>query len=234
MFTAPKLIPPYLPLHISLVTIFPSATVPFSLDCVETKHRRTRQLTAQSRPRFGPMQRMPEIDDLCNVRCLKRVVREPLLWRCCEELPNEIRCRSPDSAHLRGATPSCKGIWIPVFHKWYQSGSEGIEAVSQQMTNPTFEQTTARSRELYARALHVLPAGVSYKNRFLEPYPFYVESAHGSKVVDLEGNQYTDYWCTHFSMILGHSHPKVRKALERQHKKGWNFGLVHELEVRHA
>lgn len=141
---------------------------------------------------------------------------------------------SPDSAHLRGATPSCKGIWIPVFHKWYQSGSEVIEAVSQQMTNPTFEQTTARSRELHTRALHVLPAGVSYKNRFLEPYPFYVESAHGSKVVDLEGNQYTDYWCTHFSMILGHSHPKVRKALERQLKKGWNFGLVHELEVRHA
>ena len=106
--------------------------------------------------------------------------------------------------------------------------------MSPQMNGPRFEQTTARSRELYQRALHVLPAGVSYKNRFLEPYPFYVESAHGSKVVDLEGNQYTDYWCTHFSMILGHSHPRVRRALEKQLERGWNFGLVHELEVRHA
>ncbi len=68
----------------------------------------------------------------------------------------------------------------------------------------------------------------------MEPYPFYVDSAHGSKIVDVDGNQYTDYWCTHFSMILGHSHPRVKEAIEKQLLKGWNFGLVHELEVRHA
>jgi len=69
----------------------------------------------------------------------------------------------------------------------------------------------------------------------LEPYPFYVDSAHGSRIVDTDGNQYTDYWCTHFSMILGHSHPRVKEALEKQlDKGGWNFGLAHELEVRHA
>jgi glutamate-1-semialdehyde 2,1-aminomutase len=67
-----------------------------------------------------------------------------------------------------------------------------------------------------------------------EPYPFYVYSAHGSKVVDIDGNSYTDYWCTHFSMILGHSHPRVKKALEKQLEEGWNFGLEHELEVRYA
>jgi glutamate-1-semialdehyde 2,1-aminomutase len=67
-----------------------------------------------------------------------------------------------------------------------------------------------------------------------EPYPFYVYSAHGSKVVDIDGNSYTDYWCTHFSMILGHSHPRIKKALEKQLEEGWNFGLEHELEVRYA
>lgn len=92
----------------------------------------------------------------------------------------------------------------------------------------------SKSGELYDRALQVLPAGVSYRNRYIEPYPFYVDSARGSKVVDVEGNQYTDYWCTHFSVILGHSHPRVKEALEKQLDKGWNFGLVHELEVRHA
>lgn len=102
------------------------------------------------------------------------------------------------------------------------------------MATHAFEWKTSASRELYRRALQVLPAGVSYRNRFLEPYPFYVESARGSKVIDVEGNEYTDYWCTHFSMILGHSHPRVKEAIEKQLDKGWNFGLVHELEVRHA
>lgn len=102
------------------------------------------------------------------------------------------------------------------------------------MAELRFEQKTSKSRELYNRALQVLPAGVSYRNRFLEPYPFYIRSAQGSKVIDIEGNQYTDYWCTHFSMILGHSHPKVKEAIKEQLDKGWNFGLVHELEVRHA
>jgi len=97
-----------------------------------------------------------------------------------------------------------------------------------------FEKKMIRSRELYDRALRVLPAGVSYRMRLMEPYPFYVDSAHGSKVIDVDGNDYTDFWCTHFSMILGHSYPRVREAIEKQLDKGWNFGLVHELEVRLA
>ncbi|MCJ7455305.1 aspartate aminotransferase family protein [Candidatus Bathyarchaeota archaeon] len=102
------------------------------------------------------------------------------------------------------------------------------------MNNEEFVLRTAKSRELYARAQRVLPAGVSYRIRMFEPYPFYVYSAHGSKVVDIDGNSYTDYWCTHFSMILGHSHPRIKKALEKQLEEGWNFGLEHELEVRYA
>jgi len=102
------------------------------------------------------------------------------------------------------------------------------------MTDADFEQKTPRSHELYNRALHLLPAGVSYGSRLFGPYPFYVESAKGSRVTDVDGNSYTDYWCAHFSSILGHSHAKVREAIEKQLQKGWNFGLVHELEARHA
>jgi len=97
-----------------------------------------------------------------------------------------------------------------------------------------FEKKMIRSRELYDRALQVLPAGVSYRMRLMEPYPFYVDSAHGSKVTDVDGNDYTDFWCTHFSMILGHSYRRVREAIEKQLNKGWNYGLVHEFEVRLA
>jgi len=94
--------------------------------------------------------------------------------------------------------------------------------------------STKQSESLHERALQVLPAGISYKIRYMEPYPFYVDSALGSKVFDVEGRKYSDYWCTHFSMILGHAHPKVKTAMVEQIDKGWNYGLSHELEVRHA
>lgn len=93
---------------------------------------------------------------------------------------------------------------------------------------------TARSREAYERARMVLPAGVTYRIRFFEPYPFYVAKADGSRLYDLDGNSYIDFWCAHFSLILGHRHPKVVEAIKEQLDKGYHYGLCHEMEVRLA
>lgn len=87
---------------------------------------------------------------------------------------------------------------------------------------------------MFERAKKVEPAGVSYKNRYFEPYPFFVREAKGSKLIDIDGNTFTDYWCTHFSMILGHAYPSVMQAIRAQAEVGWHFGVAHELEVRHA
>ena len=84
---------------------------------------------------------------------------------------------------------------------------------------------------MFERAKKVEPAGVSYKNRYFEPYPFFVKEARGAKLIDIDGNEYTDYWCTHFAMILGHAHPKVMQAIKAQTEKGWHFGLAHKLEI---
>lgn len=62
---------------------------------------------------------------------------------------------------------------------------------------------------------------------------FFVESK-GAKLTDLDGNVYTDYWCTHLAVILGHRHPTVLEAIKLQAEKGWHHGFVHELEVTHA
>jgi glutamate-1-semialdehyde 2,1-aminomutase len=61
-----------------------------------------------------------------------------------------------------------------------------------------------------------------------------VKEAHGAKLIDVDGNEYTDYWCTHFAMILGHRHPSVLEAIKSQAENGWHFGFEHELEVEHA
>jgi glutamate-1-semialdehyde 2,1-aminomutase len=94
-----------------------------------------------------------------------------------------------------------------------------------------YTKRTPLSRALFARAKRVQPAGVSYSYRYFEPYPFFVREARGAKLIDLDGNEYTDYWCTHFAMILGHAHPIVMQAIKNQAELGWHFGFEHELEV---
>ncbi len=104
-----------------------------------------------------------------------------------------------------------------------------MEELSSKET--AYTKRTPLSRALFTRSKQVQPAGVSYRNRYFEPYPFFVKEAHGAKLIDLDGNEYTDYWCTHFAMILGHAHPIVMQAIKNQAELGWHFGLEHELEV---
>ena len=87
---------------------------------------------------------------------------------------------------------------------------------------------------MFERAKKVEPAGVSYKNRHFDPYPFFVKKSRAANVIDLDGNVYTDYWCTHMALILGHAHPAVMEAIKIQVENGWHYGFVHELEVTHS
>ncbi len=90
---------------------------------------------------------------------------------------------------------------------------------------------TQKSRTLYERAKNVLPAGVSYGIRFFEPYPFYTARAEGSKLYDVDGNEYIDFWMGHGTHILGHSPSVVVEAVKRQIGNGTHYGTSHELEV---
>jgi glutamate-1-semialdehyde 2,1-aminomutase len=90
---------------------------------------------------------------------------------------------------------------------------------------------TPKSKALYERAKKVLPAGVSYGIRYFEPYPFYVAKAKGSKLYDVDGNEYIDFWLGHTALILGHSPPQIVKAVEKQLENGTHYGVSHELEI---
>ena len=90
---------------------------------------------------------------------------------------------------------------------------------------------TSKSKALYERAKKVLPAGVSYGIRYFEPYPFYTAKAKGSKLYDVDGNEYIDFWLGHTALILGHSPPTVIEAVKRQLETGTHFGTCHELEI---
>ena len=90
---------------------------------------------------------------------------------------------------------------------------------------------TLRSETLYGRAKQVLPAGVSYFLRYIEPYPFYTARAKGNRLVDVDGNEYVDFWMGHYALILGHSPPRVMRQVKRQLDNGTHFGTAHELEI---
>jgi glutamate-1-semialdehyde 2,1-aminomutase len=101
-------------------------------------------------------------------------------------------------------------------------------------TAPRYVSRTPTSKNLFARAREVLPGGVSYGIRDLGPYPFYVARATGSRLYDVDGNEYTDYWCGHGAMILGHAPQAVVDAACRQISLGSHFGFAHPLEVQLA
>ncbi len=90
---------------------------------------------------------------------------------------------------------------------------------------------TPKSKNLYGKAKRVLPAGVSYFLRYIEPHPFYTTRAKGSKLYDVDGNEYIDFWIGHYALILGHSPPLVTREVKRQLDKGTHYGTAHELEI---
>jgi glutamate-1-semialdehyde 2,1-aminomutase len=88
------------------------------------------------------------------------------------------------------------------------------------------------SEDLYRKAIKVIPAGVTRSMRFFDPYPFYAHKAYGSKLVDVEGKTYSDYWMGHGALVLGHMHPAITEAFKEQLQLGFHFGVCHEWEVK--
>jgi glutamate-1-semialdehyde 2,1-aminomutase len=94
-----------------------------------------------------------------------------------------------------------------------------------------YASKTAKSKKLYELAKKVLPGGVSYGIRYFEPHPFYTKKAKGSKLYDVDGNEYVDFWLGHTALILGHSPKAVVDAVKRQLENGTHYGTSHELEI---
>ena len=80
-------------------------------------------------------------------------------------------------------------------------------------------RSTTRSRELYARAQEHLAGGVGSGTRSPRagwvPVPIFVESGQGSRLRDVDGNEYVDWAMGLGPLILGHRPPAVIEAVTR-------------------
>ncbi len=90
---------------------------------------------------------------------------------------------------------------------------------------------TEKSRRLFDEAKQLLPGGVSSPVRAIKPYPFFTNKANGSRLWDIDGNEYIDYVMGYGPLLLGHNHPAIREAVIKQLADGWLYGTPGELEV---
>lgn len=96
---------------------------------------------------------------------------------------------------------------------------------------------TSKSQELFAEAQRLLPGGVNSPVRAMRSVgidPLFIARGEGSRMYDVDGNDYIDYVGSWGPLILGHCHPAVQDALEKALKNGTSFGAPCPLEVELA
>jgi len=94
-----------------------------------------------------------------------------------------------------------------------------------------FAEAFPTSAELYRRGVSLFPNGVTHDARYLQPFPVYVDRAAGSRKHDVDGNELVDYWMGHGALLLGHSHPAIVEAVQKQVERATHPGACHEGEL---
>jgi glutamate-1-semialdehyde 2,1-aminomutase len=93
------------------------------------------------------------------------------------------------------------------------------------------------SGQLNERARRVSPGGVNSPVRAFGSVggePFFTASGSGSRLRDVDGNEYIDYVLSWGPLILGHAHPHVTEAVQRAVAKGTHYGMSTPEEVELA
>src|SRR5262249_24970266 len=78
--------------------------------------------------------------------------------------------------------------------------------------------------------LERFPGGFASNYRHYEPYPIFVKVGKGSRIHDLDGNEYIDHNLCFGALMAGHCHPAVVKAVEVELHRGTTFGMPHDQE----
>ena len=93
---------------------------------------------------------------------------------------------------------------------------------------------TSRSRALHEEAVAVMPGGNSRTTTFFDPYPFYFQRGQGAHIWDADGTERIDFNNNYTSLVIGHAHPDVIKAVQAVAENGLSFPGPTEHEIRLA
>ena len=96
---------------------------------------------------------------------------------------------------------------------------------------------TQKSAQLHERARTLIPGGVNSPVRAFGSVggqARFIDSAHGSTLIDVDGNEYVDLVCSWGPMINGNAHPEITDAVVRATANGLSFGAPTAAEVELA
>ena len=87
--------------------------------------------------------------------------------------------------------------------------------------------TTEKSKHAFSEAKKYIPGGVNSPVRAFASvgtYPLFIARAEGSRICDIDGNEYIDYVGSWGPMLLGHAHPRVVEAIQKAAVNSSSFG----------
>ena len=94
-----------------------------------------------------------------------------------------------------------------------------------------YTASTPKSSKLQSHAEKYLPGGSSRGTAYWTPYPFFVDRGEGHYVYDVDGNRYLDFMLNATSLIHGHAHPDVTRAIQEQAARGVAFSAPTGVQV---
>lgn len=95
----------------------------------------------------------------------------------------------------------------------------------------------SKSKQAFKEAVNLMPGGVNSPVRAFKSVdmdPIFMERGKGSKIYDIDGNEYIDYVLSWGPLILGHANDTVTGALNKTVLNGTSFGAPTELENKMA
>ena len=109
-----------------------------------------------------------------------------------------------------------------------------------QNTHPGWDEltfSTEKSRQMYERSLEVLVEASSSSSRgpaTFGQYPIFMERGWGSRIYDIDGNEYIDWMMAFGALPLGHAHPEVVEAIREAAATGAHFATATPVEIEVA
>ena len=94
-----------------------------------------------------------------------------------------------------------------------------------------YQERTPESAKLYDKAQKYLPGGDTRTATFFDPYPVFMASGEGCRFTDVDGNVYIDFLNNYTSLIHGHAHPAIVRAVMEQVPKGASYAAPLESQT---
>lgn len=109
-----------------------------------------------------------------------------------------------------------------------------VEEMVRQSTEEKYAVQFSQSKALFAKAQNMIPRGVSHDQWYVMPFPLFMTAGKGSHLWDVDGNEYIDYYGGHGGKMLGHAHPAVVDAAQKQLARGVQYGTCCDLSLAWA